>query len=847
MGVSAHSLEDCMPLASRFARLAALERRFVDREPVLAAFAGELRQVGSRPRVLNLVGVGGIGKSRLLRELAERTGKDTRSVILDLQVPVLRQQEDALAVLRMELGRQGAEFDRFDIAYTVLWQRLHPQLPVGRSGLPFTDESELLTQIVGDAAGVPVFATAVGLVKLVERLAWSTRRRWRIRHDETLGRLDSLSVADLADAVTFLFAEDLRDSSADKPFVVFIDAYEALVPTRLRSRRAGAADVWLRDLVGQLNRGLVVVASREPLGWQVHDPAWREHLSTVEVDGLPMAARLQLLSSSGITDAKQQQTIAAASDGLPFYLHLAVDTGLESEPATSTPLVSSEEILQRFLAHVDSDDIRILELLSFTRTFDHEVFRGLSEAFELPGHRMAWEALAAYSFVYPAGPNGLRLHQVMATALQGQLSGAAAGEVHAVLRHLLDGRATRPRPARSDTGDHVPVAALLREAAYHGLLAGEISGAELLDYGDRARVDGGTQALDGVLADLREFLDHGQADHHGQRQQADLADTAVCLAAEAAILRGDAAAAAELVPDIPAEVDGVVPARLAIAAAQARRIGGETAAALEGYTAVWERHRGPARLTAGLWAADLHMCQGRFRQAEQMAATLETESPPDWVEFGGDVARLRYLGFRFALDYDAARIHLDEAERRYAAAGSYIGRANIQTNRAELLSLTDAAAALGPARQAIETQRELGAGHEVGKAYTALAVAQLRLGHLDDAEDSLRSACEELQAAGYRSGRARAELFRAVLTARRGDLPAAQTSARWTVQELEAAQVYPTLIMAAAHAVERLGIPDEQLQAAAGRARAAIDAVDSLPALEARIDAAVTDLLGGQA
>jgi tetratricopeptide (TPR) repeat protein len=577
----------------------------------------------------------------------------------------------------------------------------------------------------------------------------------------------------------------------------------------------------------------------------VHDPAWRDHLSTIEVDGLPMTARLQLLASSGITDSAQQLVIASASDGLPFYLHLAVDTGLGPEPATPTPLVSSEEILQRFLAHVDSDDIRVLELLSLTRTFDHEVFRGLSEAFDLPGHRMAWEALASYSFVYPAGPTGLRLHQVMATALQGRLSGDAAGEVHAVLRRLLDDRAARPRPASADIGGDVPVAALLREAAYHGLWAGEISGAELLDYGDRARLDGGTQALDGMLTDLREFLDHDQADHDGRHRRAALADTAVCLAAEAAILRGDAAAAAELVPDIPAQVDGVVPARLAIATAQARRISGETAAALEGYTAVWERHRGPARLTAGLWAADLHMCQGRFRLAEQMAVTLEADSPPDWVEFGGDVARLRYLGFRFALDYDTARIHLDEAERRYVAAGSYIGRANIQTNRAELLSLTDPAAALSPARQAIETQSEIGAGHEVGKAYTALAVAQLRLGHLDDADGSLRSACDELERAGYRSGRARAELFRAVLAARRGDLPAAHASAQWTVRELETAQVYPTLIMAATHAVERLGIADEQLQAAAGRARTAIDAVDSLAALEARITAAVTDLLGG--
>jgi hypothetical protein len=823
-----------MPLAPRFVRLAALERQFVDRESVLAEFAAALGQVGAGPRVLNLVGVGGIGKSRLLRELCERTGDEARSVVLDLQVPVLRQQEDALAVLRVELGRQGVEFDRFDIAYAVLWQRLHPQLPIGRAGVPFAEESELLSQIVGDAAGLPVFATAVGLVKLVERLAWSARRRLRVRRDETLRRLDSLSVGELADAVTFLFAEDLRVASTDKPFVLFVDAYEALVPARGRTRRAAATDVWLRDLVAQLDRGLVVVASREPLGWQMHDPVWTEHLTTVGLDGLPMAARLELLSSAGVSDAGQQRAIAAASDGLPFYLNLAVDAGSRpgGEPGR---LVSGEEILQRFLAHVDSDDVRMLELLSFPRTFDYGVFRGLAEAFELPGHRMAWEGLAGYSFVYPAGAQGWRLHQVMAVALQRRLSAAATAEVHAALRRVFDDRVTGTEQPRSD---RMPAVVSLREAAYHGLLAGEVTGADMLDYADRARMVGGAQAIDGLLADLREFLEHS-AGEPGR----DLADTAVCLAAESAIARGEAGAAADLVPRIPARVEAVVPARLAIAGAQALRIGGQTTAALAGYVAVWEQHPGPARLTAGLWAADLHMCQGRFRQADALAAALEAEATADRVEFSGDVARLRHLGCRFALDYAGAARFLDEAQARYAAAGSFIGQANVLVNRAELLAFTDPAQASAAAERAVKVQRELNAGHEVGKALTALGVAELQLGRLDAADEALRQACGELDRAGYRSGRARAELFRLVLAVRRGEQPAARAAARWTVAELLAVEVYPTLIMATAAILDRAGIVDEHVIAAAAQARAGVDAPDSLPALEARIAAAAAALL----
>jgi hypothetical protein len=117
--------------APRFRRVAALQRGFVDREPVLDAFAAELDRIGAEPRVFNVTGVGGIGKSRLLRELSDRAAAGGCRAALDLHVPALRQSDDALAVLRaaeFHLPGRPARLGIADLLFVRLPRRRRPAL-----------------------------------------------------------------------------------------------------------------------------------------------------------------------------------------------------------------------------------------------------------------------------------------------------------------------------------------------------------------------------------------------------------------------------------------------------------------------------------------------------------------------------------------------------------------------------------------------------------------------------------------------------------------------------------------------------------------------------------------------
>ncbi|MDF5758809.1 hypothetical protein [Spongiactinospora sp. TRM90649] len=711
----------------------------------------------------------------------------------------------------MQLGEQGVRFDRYDIAYAVLWQRLHPHLGLSRRDLPFVEHSEVLSEILDGVASVPVFATAVGLVKLMDRGVGAKRRRRHLRTDGTLAQLDQLPGADLVDAVTYLFAEDLRIGCKDTPYLVVVDAYEALgLPS---------ADTWLRDLVGQLDRGLTVIASREPVAWHQVDADWEEVIRVLPLEGLPMESRMELLADGGVSDPQLQEVIANASVGVPFYLHLAVDSEGKGR------VVSQDEIMQRFLQHVDPDERRYLDLLSASRTFDFELFTRLAQAFHLPASRLAWERLVAYSFVYPASDERFQLHQLMANSLCVRLSSAIARDTHSMLHELWRDRAEKDNATDA-----------LCEAVYHGLHAEMLSSDRLLEYADRITASGGSQGMAVLVSDLTEYLG-------GHKSDETLEQTARCLAAESAVLLGDTSRINDLTPAGSWSLATMAGARLAVAAGHGRRIAGDTSEALTIYASVWEGRQGPERHPAGLWSADLHMAQGRFGAAIRLANELAATCPADAYVLRGDLARLLYLAARFSYDFQHADQYLREAEICYQQAGTIVGAALIKTNRAELLAWTDPFSAIDVSLDAVAANADLGALHEVGKAYTAMGHAHLAIGRFEEAESSLDQGCRALEKAGYRSGRARAELVKATLHARRGHADEAEASVSWAVDELVKVEVYPTLLMVAAHLLGALGRTDDKVSRAAEEARTRIEALDSLDALEARLQYHLRGLL----
>lgn len=808
---------DLMTIKGRYVPGAA-KVTFVDREDVLAAFDEELVTLGTSPRLLSLYGVGGIGKSRLLHELRRRTRHEREGVVtaaLNLQEPEFRSAAGGLASLRADLGEAGVRFDRFDLAYALWWQRLHPMQPLSAAPHPWISGGETVAEIVGDVAlGAPGLGAVVKLIDGASRRAHERQIR---RANESLRELRELSVGELRDAVVHWFAQDLNAHH----HVVFLDAYDALE----RESRDGAADgtEWVRDLCGQLD-GLVVIASREPLGWMRYDDGWAERIRALRVPPLPHGARLELLGELGVGDPEASRALAEASHGLPYFLHLASESG-DSRGAYT-------QVEERFLRHVDPTTARYLRLLSVARVFDRYVFDAVAERYRLPSDPETWDRLRRYSFIARAAADTLQMHQLMARAIREGLDRDTFNAQHALLRDIWRARAENSRDAVA-----------WREAAFHAAAIGPDSPFHPFD-GDHAglpvRPSWTTERaetallhyVDQIAAQGKSALDDLHADLVASGSHARLARL---VAAESYLVVGDAHGALDVLGDVSRTVsEGTdeVAARLALAAANAYRINGDTTEAIRRLRRIWPFHQGPCRYDAGHWLADLTMAEGRFADAITIADDVERAAPPERAALRADLARLRCLTHHYALDVEGATVQLERSMEAFAVLGHRVGIANGLTNKAEILARTDPPAAVEAAWEAVRVQGEMGSDIEIGKALTALALAQVASGDVVGARDVVDRALATLERCGYRSGRARAELVSAFCAARAGERDDAVAAALRAVTELVETGVYPVLIVLADLLLDRIGRPRRSVGDAAQRARSR---VQPLPGREGEI------------
>jgi ADP-ribosylglycohydrolase/tetratricopeptide (TPR) repeat protein len=290
-------------------------RLFVDRHEPARDFASRLNDEPPRARIAFYAGVGGTGKSALLRHLqssccwrlSPEQWSEVRGYPDELLVPALAKAPSAVAVpvalldfgarptgpdrpqeafgalfmLKRQFAKSGITTPRFDFAAITYMHKLGMDVQQLIGELFPGGELQLAADLADTLLNLPVIRTGMALYELVNRRlddVFTRRKLQRRVPPETAAAVLALSPEpDLVDELPRLFAQDLGESlgrGRHRRLALLFDTYEAFAGEAVAARRTRVVDLggprWFRDLLGHLPLGngvVVVVAGRTAPRW----------------------------------------------------------------------------------------------------------------------------------------------------------------------------------------------------------------------------------------------------------------------------------------------------------------------------------------------------------------------------------------------------------------------------------------------------------------------------------------------------------------------------------------------------------------------------------------------------
>ncbi|MFX0107617.1 MAG: hypothetical protein ACFE7R_04985, partial [Candidatus Hodarchaeota archaeon] len=423
-----------------------IDRPFVGRSEYLEELDKMIRGLKGKTRIVHLRGIGGVGKTALLRHIKKKhfpaIGVDCEDYS-DLLARIER--------LATEAANAGAEVPRFDLLWNMRKEYLR-LATVRRSARPFTKVLEKTSFLkIGELLSV---GTMIGLPAAVwramkdryDKSVWSIGGDWarRIIGSEFKLKWLELLMNDPLQARMFLLlalVTDL-DTWADKegvPLILIFDQYEEVddsIPTAYlddasKSKTVTEAEMWLRFL-SKIRNSVILIASRTSLRKRM-----AQELQVIDwpLSEFSDSECHELLSLLGVDSESFRSIITKVSQQSPFVLLLIRDIwathgidendleGLEAEK-----LGDVREKTWNMLFGIESSSTKYFGLIiraSLLGFFNQRILRLVYE----PALEVPWHDVVQFSFVIPTEHGFWKLHelakQLMHAHLGSELSSVA--------------------------------------------------------------------------------------------------------------------------------------------------------------------------------------------------------------------------------------------------------------------------------------------------------------------------------------------------------------------------------------------------------------------------------------
>ena len=422
-----------------------VKEEFIDREEAKCFYRDKLDNNQKDYNILVFYGVGGIGKSKLRREIS-RIHKEENvegiSFYLDLNAPEDRNMGEGILKL-VDSCDTKIDFKCFELAYALYFRKKNPSTQYGRDKAMLVENA-----FVGVGLNIlSIFDSGITgtAAEIVERSIRAIVNRTIDKEvKEELKNFDSYSIAEMEERLPLFFQYDLQSylkKHKEAKVIIIFDTFEALNENVNEQIHRSKNERWVQEIIEYFPRKdfpmlLVIIFGRDELTW---DEDWQNLLEQHQLLEFEEPYSEDYLKAAGITDMSIVRTIINSSKGYPFSLYLSLETYANIKNSGREPEISDfggdyPEIVERFIYNLDKDTVEVLRLMSIPNYYDDDIFNLLIREFNVSFSMTEFEQFNKYSFVsYDENDKTYHIHDLMQKEILKKSSERTIQDAHRIL------------------------------------------------------------------------------------------------------------------------------------------------------------------------------------------------------------------------------------------------------------------------------------------------------------------------------------------------------------------------------------------------------------------------------
>lgn len=370
---------------------------FTDRNEPRDVFQDSLSAFLSNQKKSEIIvyyGVGGIGKTKLIKELYGMTEDvvglnkydgSVNKIHVSLEVYDYNNPVNVLIAIRKQLKIDCGLFDYALLQYSAKTRNTVEDISRKLSGIdgPLLDVINELMSLGMGSVSVPtsILRKSVEIIKDI-----NLKRTYK----DEIAEIANYNESEIYQRLPYYLGLSVCNAyQNNKKHIFFFDSYESLELRMKDTALIEDSEEWLKEFFLSCENALFVIASREKIKWYDDNEGWNEFLNQHILERLADEDSYYFLQQVPIKEDEIKKSITKISQGIPLYLDMCVDIyerevnigGIISEKLFN---VNGSKIISRYMRHLNEFEKQAIMILSVIDFFDEDFAKYLLKNDNLP-------------------------------------------------------------------------------------------------------------------------------------------------------------------------------------------------------------------------------------------------------------------------------------------------------------------------------------------------------------------------------------------------------------------------------------------------------------------------------